>query len=422
MKSEKNKKYAKKYPPKELKRPILTGYACMNLDIYPNSYKTCRIQNINDERLKEIISHNISVLEATIDYNIANKNLMYRVSSSLIPYASNHDVIKIDWKKIYKRDFDRIKSKIEQSGIRISCHPGQYTVLNSPNENVVKSSIRELEYHTDLMNLLSGTQNHKMILHIGGEYKNKKEAMERFIKVYKTLLSKDIKKYLVIENDDKIYNVEEILYISDATGCPVVFDNLHHEVNPSLKGLSLKEIFEKVISTWKPLDGRPKMHYSQQDIGKRKGAHSETIFLDRFQNDLGEILESFEVDIMLEVKDKNRSFIKTDLFLNPDRKTLEKEWARYKYWVMSKSQKAYNEIRSLFRNNKELSVFEFYSVIDNLRAEPFSLKDESNTLLHIWGYFKNIALLKEKEFFFKNYELFGEGEIKKEKIINIFKI
>ena len=66
-------------------------------------------------------------------------------------------------------------------------------------------------------------------------------------------------------------------------------------------------------------------------------------------------------------------------------------------------------------------MFEFYSVIDNLRAEPFSLKDESNTLLHIWGYFKNITLLKEKEFFFKNYELFREGEIKKEKMINIIK-
>ena len=80
---------------------------------------------------------------------------------------------------------------------------------------------------------------------------------------------------------------------------------------------------------------------------------------------------------------------------------------------MSKSQKAYNEIRSLFRNNKELSVFEFYSVIDNLRAEPFSLKDESNTLLHIWGYFKKYADEKEKKSFLK---LMDEYEDDKKKI------
>lgn len=386
------------------------GYACMNMDSYPASFQTCRIQNITEEKLYEMIENNILVLENMIDYNIKHNNYMYRISSSLIPFGSS-PLNTLDWKHIFRDDFKRIKNKIKHGNMRVSCHPGQYTVINSPSEDVVEASIMELEYHTDLMELLSGNKNHKMILHVGGVYGDKDASIDRFIDVYHKL-SPRVKKYLVIENDDRSYTVEDVLYISSQVSVPVIFDNLHHDINPSLQNLHMQEIITKVVKTWREEDGKVKMHYSQQDPGKRKGAHSETIDLALFCEDYKNIYSLYPIDIMLEVKDKNRSFKKVDLLLNPNQRTLEVEWASYKYLVMSKSIASYNQLREMFKNNPKVDVLEFYSIIDaTLKLDP-SIGNQVNALEHVWGYFKKIATEKEKMQFFKKLQALKDGKIK----------
>lgn len=388
---------------------VKIGYACINLDTNPSSYKTCRKQNITEEKLREIIEHNLLVLEKSIDYNIKNQIKMFRVSSSLIPFGSS-SLNTLDWQQEFKAVFRRIRHKISQHAIRISMHPGQYTVINSPDPLVVKSSIAELDYHAKIIEFLAPTANSKMILHIGGIYNDKQAAMQRFIDVYQNELSDSIKRYLIIENDDRLYTIEDALLISNQTGIPVVFDNLHHAINPSLQTQSMSKILESVVNTWKTIDGKPKMHYSQQAKGKRIGAHSDTINLKIFMDDFRNIYDLVDVDIMLEVKDKNRSAIKVNQLFNKNQRILEQEWARYKYWVMARSQQHYDKLRVMFKNNQEVDVISFYEMIDELRDDPLNPKAQLNALLHVWGYFKKQATTQEKERFIR-YQSNLSGDI-----------
>lgn len=85
--------------------------------------------------------------------------------------------------------------------IRVSMHPGQYTVLNSPNDDVVKRAIEDLNYHVKVLDNFGVGENHKIILHIGGVYNDKEQAINRFADNYKRL-NDQVRERLVIENDE----------------------------------------------------------------------------------------------------------------------------------------------------------------------------------------------------------------------------
>ena len=138
-------------------------------------------------------------------------------------------------------------------------HPGQYTVINSPHQDVVDRAIEDLIYHASFLDSLSLDASHKLILHIGGIYNEKEAAMDRFISVYQ-YLPENVKARLVIENDDRLYSVADVLAISSATGIPVVFDTLHHEVNPPHQNdKSMVEWLLLCKNTWKRNDGCQKI-------------------------------------------------------------------------------------------------------------------------------------------------------------------
>ena len=90
---------------------------------------------------------------------------------------------------------------------------------------------------------------------------------------------------------------------------PVVLDNLHHEVNPPGEDESENFWINECQKTWQKQDGRQKVHYSQQDYQKKKGSHSSSIRVNEFL-DFYFKLGREDIDIMLEVKDKNLSAIK----------------------------------------------------------------------------------------------------------------
>lgn len=383
--------------------PPRIGYACLNLDTHPSSYKTCREKNLRPELHRELVAHNLDVLEKMIDYNIEHNVKLYRISSSLIPFGSSRLALS-DWKAQQRRRFGELGEKIRAHNMRICVHPGQYTVINSPRRKVVEASFLDLEYHADILDLLGADSSGKIILHIGGVYRDKSSSAARFIANYERL-SPRIKKRLVIENDDKMYTFEDVLAISQKTGAPLVFDNLHHAVHPSLPGLDERAILQKAAATWTE---RPKMHYSQQAKGKLAGAHSSTIDLSAFIRDFENAYRYFEIDIMFEVKDKNRSFQKADLFFNPSAQKIHAEWARYKYLVMSKSYADYSSVRKLFRNGALPAASDFYALIDRALEKPASPSNELNTFEHVWGYFKNRASEKEKASFFRKLDRFRE--------------
>jgi UV DNA damage endonuclease len=381
---------------KEKKVSIMKiGYACQTIGIPGTGFKSCTLKNANKDTLTSIISQNLSALDHIINYNIENQIKLFRITSDLIPFGSSA-ANQLKWWEIFGDELACIGKKVVENGIRISMHPGQYTVLNSPDEQVVERAVQDLEYHTTLLEAMDSSQENKLILHVGGAYGDKKLAMERFVANYHKL-NPAIRKHLVIENDDKIYNIAEVMEISTQTGAPVVFDVLHHQINPDPDNNDIYDWFAKSNKTWKQADGNQKIHYSEQNPYKKPGSHSETITLETFQNFLTG-LNGMDPDIMLEVKDKNLSAMKC-LNLTAIRPTilrLEQEWSRYKYWILEKSHEDYNKIRQLLKDKNSYPVIEFYKLVDHAMLAEVTPGGVINAADHVWGYFKNRADEKEK--------------------------
>ena len=388
------------------------GYACLVVGVPDTTMKTTRKANATPERLTELIQHNLASMENMIAYNIKHGIKMYRISSDIIPFGSDLETNQLDWTSLFNETLKELGEKIKAHDIRVSMHPGQYTVLNSLDEDVVTRAVLDLEYHTQFLDALEVDDSHKIILHIGGVYGDKDAAKSRFIEVYKRL-SDRVRARLIIENDHSLYTVSDVLEISEATGAPVVYDNLHNACNPSDPTVSDAEWIKKAKETWKSADGRMKIHYSQQKTGGRLGAHTDTIYIEPFMAFYEEVAP-LNVDIMLEVKDKNLSAVKANLATtdNPQIKDLENEWARYKYAVLGHSPINYQAIRTLLKDKSAYPVVEFYRLIEEALDTAPQKNIELNGLDHVWGHLKNKATDKEATRFSKMKEQWLVDEIK----------
>ncbi|MEG0284199.1 MAG: UV DNA damage repair endonuclease UvsE [Erysipelotrichales bacterium] len=374
------------------------GYACIIEGIENIAFKTYTLKSMNNEKITNTIEHNLKTLKKALEYNIEHNIFLFRISSDIIPMASHVD-FKYEWQDEFKTQLKDIGEYAIKNNIRLSMHPGQYTIINSIRQEVIDKSLLDLKYHCDFLDALGLNSTHKIILHIGGVYNDKESAINRFVRNYK-LLDQKIKNRLVIENDDKFYTIEEVYRISQEVNCPVVFDNLHHKINNTQTNINEFDWINKCSKTWQIKDGRQKIHYSQQDISKRKGAHSKTIdtklFLDFYNN-----IKNKNIDIMLEVKDKNISAIKCVNLINDTLqfKEIEIEWSRYKYLVLEKSQQSYLSIRTLLKDRDINSKYEFYEIVDKAILDDDNLQ-RTNSYEHVWGYFKKHATPKEKQKFF----------------------
>ncbi|WP_243158059.1 UV DNA damage repair endonuclease UvsE [Aminipila terrae] len=395
------------------------GYACQAVGIYETNFKSCTRKNATEENLLSVINHNLNALENIIDYNRKNKIHLFRITSDLIPFGSS-PVNQLKWWEIFQERFGRIGQLVRENDIRISMHPGQYTVLNSTDDTVVERAVADLEYHAKLLESIDPDQKNKIILHIGGAYGDKKKAMECFVTNYQKL-EEAVKKHLVIENDDKIYNIEEVMETSLKTGAPVVFDVLHHQVNPDKEKNSANSWIKQCGYTWKSEDGVQKIHYSEQNPVKQPGSHSETITAESFMTFINE-LGSLQPDIMLEVKDKNLSAVKCINLMEerPNILMLEKEWSRYKYLVLEKSQNDYKYIRQLLKEKEKYPVMEFYKTLDHARFLEESKGDALNAVNHVWGYFKKQASEKEKDYYQKLIQEYGSDKKQLNSVKNIY--
>ena len=196
-------------------------------------------------------------------------------------------------------------------------HPDQFVILNSPNSKIVENSINELKYHCRVLDEMDLDATAKVQIHIGGVYGNKVEAINRFTRIFNDssrLIDYAIKKRLVIENDDRLYSLKNCLSINQETSIPIVFDSFHHELLNNEEPIRIT--LEKAMSTWKmSRDGFPIVDYSSQNSVKgkenkrRKGKHAERIDLILFKKFLEET-QNLDFDIMLELKDKEKSALK----------------------------------------------------------------------------------------------------------------
>jgi UV DNA damage endonuclease len=266
---------------------------------------TFRLQNYTDELFVQKAISNVTCLNKILKYNVDHELGFFRISSDLIPFAS-HPVCKVEWDSMLKEAFTMLGDYIKENNLRISMHPDQFVLLNSEKKDVLEASIRELEYHAKVLDAMGLDKTAKIQIHVGGVYDNKEEAIKRFIANYKKL-SEPVKSRLVIENDDNLYSLKDCLEISKAVKVPVLFDFFHHECLNN--GESIVEAFELAAKTWKKKDGLIMTDYSIQKEGERKGAHATSIIEDDFRKFLLE-MKGHDFDIMLEIKDKEKSALK----------------------------------------------------------------------------------------------------------------
>ena len=154
----------------------------------------------------------------------------------------------------------------------------------------------------------------KLQIHPGGVYRNKTASMERFIENYEKL-DDAIRRRLVIENDERLYTISDCLAVHERTGIPVLFDIFHHTINN--KGEQISDLLAPLNDTWKRQDGIPMVDYSSQQPGKRAGAHAESIDTGDFRLFLQSTIP-YDMDIMLEIKDKEKSALAVLLLAQGD--------------------------------------------------------------------------------------------------------
>jgi UV DNA damage endonuclease len=278
------------------------GYPCMNRSVGCTASRTFRLLSYTDDRLRDTVRENLACLTKILAYNESHNLLFFRITSDLVPFAS-HPACTFPWQEYFSAEFEQIGGYIREHGFRISMHPDQFVLLNALDHEVLRRSIAELAYQVQVLDLMMLDNSAKVQIHVGGIYGNKKASIDRFIEQYH-LLDPVIRHRLVIENDDRLYTISDCLSIHEQTGIPVIMDSFHHALMNN--GVGFADLLKPVRQTWKRADGIPMVDYSSQEAGKRVGAHAEHLVADDFRQFLATTRHA-DFDIMLEIKDKERS-------------------------------------------------------------------------------------------------------------------
>lgn len=365
------------------------------------SSRSCTLRYATMEKLVEVSRHNLESVAKMMRYNREQGLKLLRLSSDIIPLAS-HPKAQFDWKTLCGPSLETVAQELALGGLRVSMHPGQYTVLNSPDPQVVENSIAELVYHADFLEAIGADRAAVIVVHVGGRYGDKDKALMRFQAAFDRLPLK-VSQRLTLENDDRIYAVHEVAGLAEKLGLPVLFDVFHHSVLPAPEG-NLLQWLDITAAGWIKVGQRQKIHYSQQWPGEKKGCHSKNITATEFMA-FYQMIKNRPLDIMLEVKDKNISAVKCRNLTrsNLSRQCLTKEWAIYKYLVLERSQDIYKKIREYLKCEKPEAIH-FYQMIEEALATPLDKGNMTNAAQHVWGYVASVAGATEKKQIFRSME------------------
>ncbi|KAI0869448.1 UV-endonuclease UvdE [Hypoxylon argillaceum] len=193
-----------------------------------------------------------------------------RLSSEMFPFAS-HEEYGYKLAPFASKVLADAGSLAGKLGHRLTTHPGQFTQLGSPRGEVISSSLRDLEYHNELLSLLrlpkQLNKDAVMILHMGGMFGDKVATLGRFRANY-SLLSDEIKARLVLENDDVSWTVHDLLPICEELNIPFVLDFHHHNImfdkDMIREGTKdIMDLYPRIKATWDRKGITQKMHYSE---------------------------------------------------------------------------------------------------------------------------------------------------------------
>ncbi|MXP48920.1 UV damage endonuclease UvsE [Pantoea sp. Eser] len=264
----------------------------------------------------EISVTNLNQLYLTLEHlaTLPEPLRMMRIGSDLLPLYTVPEATSLFAAFLPELHplFARCGELARTHQIRLSFHPGQYTVLASDNPDVVSRALEDVEYHTlcaCLMGYGKRFQDFKINIHMNG-----KARFDGFKRSFGQL-SEEARRMLTVENDEISCSLDDVLQA--AAFCPVVLDIHHHWVKENQFIQPDDARIAAIIASWRGV--RPVLHYSishegiippqgwpdQQQLGVSKSklrAHSDYYFNDTL-NDWALSFQDF--DIMCEVKMKN---------------------------------------------------------------------------------------------------------------------
>lgn len=218
-------------------------------------------QSVAEEKLWDLIKHNIEAARRAVEYvGTKEKTLrLFRLGSDILPMYTEPKwrsfYGSLDVKNYIERHFKRVGDAARSLDVRLSFHPGQYTVMASDNPTIVEKSIEEFEYHATMARLMGygvKFQDFVINVHISG-----RQGPDGIREAYKKL-SPEARNCITIENEEISYGLDDCLTISDIV--PIVFDCHHHWIREGEYIDPTDSRIQKVIDSWR--GNRPLMHYS----------------------------------------------------------------------------------------------------------------------------------------------------------------
>jgi UV DNA damage endonuclease len=202
----------------------------------------------------------LQYLDAILSYLAEAKITMYRISSDLAPYVTHPDMPQFHEQiRECAPELAQIGARANTLGIRLSFHPSQYILINSPEPALVDKSIADLSAQAEMLDRMGFGPEAVVVTHVGGVYSDIVSGRERWVQAYGRV-PEHVRRRLVLENDDGRYDAADILWINERTGVPLVFDYLHHWCN-NRAGLDVHAALAACLRTW-PTGVRPKVHFS----------------------------------------------------------------------------------------------------------------------------------------------------------------
>ena len=295
------------------------GYACINMHFssLPKSRRITTnrsmIRRTFDQRgisyASELALQNIRDLYSILQWNEEYNIKFFRLSSEFFPWASEYDFEQLPDYKSIQHWAKKCGDYARLHGHRLTSHPGPFNKLTSPNERVIRNTIKDLEIHGKFFDLLGlpRTPYAKLNIHVGAHYNNKPMAIANFCRNFERL-SDAVRSRLTVENDDKasLYSTKELYdEVYKRIGIPIVHDVHHHKFCTG--DIDDEEAMLTAAVTWG--DVKPVIHYSQSraiehnDPKIRGNAHSDSYWEPVDTHGL-------DVDVMLECKHKEVGLFK----------------------------------------------------------------------------------------------------------------
>ena len=194
---------------------------------------------------------------------------MYRMSSSVVPYGTHPDLPELDYRRQIDDCADELAAlgaRARAIGLRLSMHPGQYTVINGSEDGLRNRSLAELEADALLLDAMGCGPEATVVVHVGGRYDDHAAALDRWAAAWERL-SSAARRRVGLENDERLFNLGDVLELHRRTGVRVVYDWHHGRILPT-PGLSAEGALAEAMATW-PDGVRPKVHLSSPRLSVR---------------------------------------------------------------------------------------------------------------------------------------------------------